>query len=242
MFFHAPPLQANRVCSADVCEALIGAALLDKGLDGATKTVSSILMTDKHNQQSWTDYHKCYNMPDYQLAAPTSSQQRLADEIETQFGYKFKSARLVMSAFTHSSNPYSWEKVPSYQRLEFLGDALLDLACVQHIFAAHPEADPQWLTEHKMAMVSNRFLGAVSVVLGFHRRLRKVGAHLDGAINEYVEDILGAKERSNSPNFWSDLSIQTPPSKDFFFSFFLPPSLSSLSFSFFLSRQGGCGC
>ena len=70
--------------------------MLDKGLDGATQTISSILMTDKHNQQSWTDYHKAYNKPDFQLAAPTASQQRLADEIEAQFGYKFKSAKLLI--------------------------------------------------------------------------------------------------------------------------------------------------
>ncbi|KAF8247196.1 hypothetical protein K440DRAFT_584862 [Wilcoxina mikolae CBS 423.85] len=196
---------------ADVCEAIIGAALLDKGLDGATKMVSSILMTRNHTQQKWTDYYNSYTKPTYELTIPTASQQKLADDIERQFGYKFNSPKLLMSAFTHPSNPYSWEKVPSYQRLEFLGDSLLELACVQHIFNAHPEADPQWLTEHKMAMVSNRFLGAVSVVLGFHKRLRKVGTQLDIAINEYTTDILEAKERSTLPNFWNDLSIQIPP-------------------------------
>jgi endoribonuclease Dicer len=92
-----------------------------------------------------------------------------------------------------------------------LGDALLDLACVEFIFEAHPEADPQWLTEHKMAMVSNRFLGAVSVILGFHKRVRRVGAQLDAAIDDYSTRILLAREASDAPNFWTDLGIVPPP-------------------------------
>lgn len=134
---------------SDVCEALIGAAIIDKGLDGATKMVTSILQTPDHQQMEWADYYKGYTKPVYQLALPSASQIKLAADIEKQIGYRFKSPRLLVSAFTHSSNPYSWEKVPCYQRLEFLGDALLDLVCVRYIFDKHPEADPQWLTEHK---------------------------------------------------------------------------------------------
>ena len=92
------------------------------------------------------------------------------------------------------------------------GDSLLDLACVRHIFLNFPDADPQWLTEHKMAMVSNRFLGAVSVHLGFHKKLRKMGQQLDTAINYYTIEILEAEEKNSSSNFWSDLSISSPPS------------------------------
>jgi len=89
---------------------------------------------------------------------------------------------------------------------------LLDLACVRYIFLNYPDADPQWLTEHKMAMVSNRFLGAVSVHLGLHKKLRKMGQQLDTAINYYTVEILEAEEKSSSSNFWSDLSISAPPS------------------------------
>lgn len=135
---------------SDVCEALIGAALIDKGLDGATHMVTAILQTSDHQQMKWADYYKGYTMPAYQTALPSASQNKLAADIEKQIGYRFKSPRLLASAFTHSSNPYSWEKVPCYQRLEFLGDALLDLICVRYIFKKHPDADPQWLTEHKV--------------------------------------------------------------------------------------------
>ena len=194
---------------ADVCEALIGAALLDQSLDGAAHMVTCILKSPDHIQTCWADYYKTYVKPGWQTATPTASQQKLADDIKAQFGYEFKSPRVLMSAFAHASNPFSYEKVPCYQRLEFLGDALLDQACVRYIFDQHPLADPQWLTEHKMAMVSNKFLGAVCVVLGLHRKLRKVGTQLDVAIRDYEAEILEAREHNSSPDFW--VCVPPPP-------------------------------
>lgn len=109
------------MCLADVCEALIGAALVDQGLDGAAKMTTAILMGETHTSKAWQDYYKNYTKPEYQESMPTASQLKLAHEIEEQFGYKFKSPKLLMSSFTHKSNPHSYEKVPSYERLEFLG-------------------------------------------------------------------------------------------------------------------------
>lgn len=106
---------------SDVCEALIGAALLDKGLDGATHMVTVLLQTPYHTQREWADYFKGYKIPQYQLLAPTAAQKKLVADIEQSLGYRFKAPGLLMSAFTHPSNPSSWERIPSYQRLEFLG-------------------------------------------------------------------------------------------------------------------------
>jgi endoribonuclease Dicer len=55
----------------------------------------------------------------------------------------------------HPSYPSVWATVPCYHRLEFLGDSLLDMVCVEDLFARYPYRDPQWLTEHKVSyMVS----------------------------------------------------------------------------------------
>ena len=86
---------------------MIGAALLDKGLDGGTLMVTSILQSPKHNQKNFSDYYKSYVMPSYQIAEPTASQMKLADDIEAQFGYRFKSPKLLTSAFTHPGTPIS---------------------------------------------------------------------------------------------------------------------------------------
>ena len=106
---------------ADVCEALIGAALIDKGLDGATQMVTAILGTPEHTQKVWADYCDSYTRPTYQLLESSPAHIRLAEDIEELVKYKFKHPRLLVSAFTHPSLPLSWDRIPSYQRLEFLG-------------------------------------------------------------------------------------------------------------------------
>lgn len=106
---------------ADVCEALIGAALIDRGLDGATQMVTAILGTPEHTQKVWADYYNSYTRPAYQLLESSPAQIKFAQDIEELVKYKFKHPRLLVSAFTHPSLPFSWDRIPSYQRLEFLG-------------------------------------------------------------------------------------------------------------------------
>jgi endoribonuclease Dicer len=178
---------------ADVCEALIGAALLTchgtGDMDIAVRAVTEVVSSENHNVVRFSDYYKLYKKPKYQIAVATESQRDLARQVERKHPYHFRYPRLVRSAFTHPSYPFSYEQVPSYQRLEFLGDALLDMACVNFLFHSFPDKDPQWLTEHKMAMVSNQFLGALCVSLGFHSHLLLFNAAFQRQISDYVTDI-----------------------------------------------------
>lgn len=139
---------------ADVCEAMIGAALVsynDTGdMDMAVKAVTALVSNKDHQVSRWADYYPLYTKPRYQVAQPTASQLDLASQIERVHRYHFKSARLLRSAFIHPSYTFSAEKIPCYQRLEFLGDALLDMASINFLYYGHPDKDPQWLTEHKV--------------------------------------------------------------------------------------------
>jgi endoribonuclease Dicer len=58
-----------------------------------------------------------------------------------------------------------------------------------------------------MSIISKRFLGAVNVILGFHKRMR-VSELEPLAIDAYSTDVLLAREGSNAPNF---LTIMAPP-------------------------------
>ena len=139
---------------ADVCEALIGAALLSNNdtcsMDMAVRAVTAVVCSSDHNIERWEDYYKLYSLPAYQTAPCTASQLDLAAKVQKDHDYGFRYPRVLRSAFTHPSYPFSWEKIPCYQRLEFLGDSLLDMACVNFLFHRHPDRDPQWLTEHKV--------------------------------------------------------------------------------------------
>ncbi|KAI9877073.1 MAG: Dicer-like protein 1 [Pleopsidium flavum] len=199
---------------ADVCEALIGAALLsyqDTGnMDMAVKAVTALVSSSDHDVETWKDYYKLYAKPAYQTAPASASQLDLAAQVELKHDYHFKYPRLLRSAFIHPSYPFSWEKVPCYQRLEFLGDSLLDMACINFLFYRYPDRDPQWLTEHKMAMVSNKFLGAVCVKLGFHKHLRYNGSLVEYQIRDYVTELVEAeREADGARDYWT--IVKNPP-------------------------------
>ncbi|KAI9781616.1 MAG: Dicer-like protein 1 [Geoglossum umbratile] len=196
---------------ADVSEALIGAALLSHNdFDNAVRAVTVLVCNPDHQMLKWADYYQLYTKPAYQTAQASASHLDLATKVELKHNYHFRYPRLLRSAFIHPSYPYSWEKIPCYQRLEFLGDSLFDMACVNFLFHRFPDKDPQWLTEHKMAMVSNRFLGAVCAKLGFHRHLRFNGSLIEHQIREYVTEIQEAERESNGlPDYW--VNVKAPP-------------------------------
>ena len=211
---------------ADVCESLIGAALLSfhhsRDMDNAVRAVTELVSSENHNVTKFSDYYKLYKKPKYQIEVATAAQRDLARQVEEKHDYHFDYPRLLRSAFVHPSYPFSYEHIPSYQRLEFLGDALLDMACVNFLYHDFPAHDPQWLTEHKMAMVSNQFLGALCVSLGFHRHILLFTASLQKQITEYVTDITEARTIAEedairagktreecSPDYWT--SVRQPP-------------------------------
>jgi endoribonuclease Dicer len=187
---------------ADVCEALIGAAYLtgrkDGSFDLAVKALTVMVKDNKrHPMNNWSEYYSSYNKPEWQTAPATTVQLDMANKIATRMGYTFNYPRLLRCAFMHPSYPSrSYEKLPSYQRLEFLGDALLDMTCVEFLFRRYPGADPQWLTEHKMAMVSNQFLGCLSVSLGFNKMLVSFSSAVQNEIFAYVTEIAAALEEA----------------------------------------------
>lgn len=55
-----------------------------------------------------------------------------------------------------------------YERLEFLGDAILDLIVVEHLYEKYGSQDEGLLTELKQAGVSNKTLGIIALKCGMH--------------------------------------------------------------------------
>ncbi|CAK7565274.1 MAG: Dicer-like protein 1 [Sporothrix epigloea] len=182
---------------ADVCEAFIGAAYLTtyevRDFDLAVRAVSVVTKSKYHPMQTYREYFEAYVPPEWQTAPATAAQAHMAKAVARSAGYTFRYPRLLRCAFMHPSYPRVYEQLPSYQRLEFLGDALFDMAAVDYLFHNYPDRDPQWLTEHKMAMVSNQFLATLSVTLGFHKHLLSFTGDLQNQIMEYVVKIEDAR-------------------------------------------------
>ncbi|KAG8667957.1 hypothetical protein FPOAC1_012798 [Fusarium poae] len=207
---------------ADVCEALIGAAYLsskDDNMNMAVKAVTRMCTSKYHTMLAYDEYYASFKVPSWQKAKSNANQRRLVQIVADATGYEFKSAPLLQSAFTHPSYTYSGD-VPNYQRLEFLGDALIDMAIVDHLYQKFPLADPQWLTEHKMAMASNQFLGCLCVKLNLHHHLLFNTSQFLKAIRDYVIELEMAEETAREEakeegtpmrmDFWINA---TPPPK-----------------------------
>lgn len=84
--------------------------------------------------------------------------------LEQQLGHTFKNKDYLREALTHRSylneNP-SWH-LPHNERLEFLGDAVLELAVTEELYNRFPEQQEGELTSLRAALVNYHFLADVA--------------------------------------------------------------------------------
>ena len=85
-------------------------------------------------------------------------------EFEKKIGFTFKNIDLLKGAFTHRSylneNP-SWH-LDHNERLEFLGDAVLELVVTEYLYATFPDKPEGELTSFRAALVNANMLSEVS--------------------------------------------------------------------------------
>ena len=76
-------------------------------------------------------------------------------QLEQKIGYQFRDRRLLKQALTHSSyaNEQKINKTGDYERLEFLGDAVLELVSSDFLFKEHPDLPEGQLTRKRSSMV-----------------------------------------------------------------------------------------
>ena len=77
------------------------------------------------------------------------------EKLEQIIGYVFRDTTYLKQAMTHSSyaNEKKIFKVKDYERLEFLGDAVLELVSSEFLFKAHPEMPEGKLTKLRSSCV-----------------------------------------------------------------------------------------
>lgn len=89
----------------------------------------------------------------------------------TQLPHTFTDASLLELALTHASTGASRDN----ERMEFLGDAVLDLVMAEELFRAEPPLDEGGMTELKAWVVSRKVLAGAARTLGLDEEAR-VGA------------------------------------------------------------------
>ncbi len=122
-------------------------------------------------------------------------------KLEEKIGYEFKEKGLIMQALTHSSfsNEQKINKFKNYERLEFLGDAVLELLSSRFFFETYPDMSEGQMTRLRSSMVCELALAfcARDLSLGDYILLGKGeeatgGRKRDSIISDVMEAVIGA--------------------------------------------------
>lgn len=116
----------------------------------------------------------------------------------TKLGYAFKNPKLLETALTHPSFGGD-HHVPHYQRLEFLGDAVLELAISRYLYFEFPQVDEGKLTRIRAGLVREETLSRAArrLELGKYIRLsvgedRSGGRDKPSILCDVMEAVLAA--------------------------------------------------
>ncbi|MGH2487658.1 MAG: ribonuclease III, partial [Ktedonobacterales bacterium] len=112
-------------------------------------------------------------------------------ELEHALGLRFADRATLLRALTHHSACPQTRQSDSYDRLEFLGDALIGVAVVERIFLDAPEANEGEMTALKSEVVSRRALARIGLRLELDRYVRVDTASLR-TFNERTRESLAA--------------------------------------------------
>lgn len=121
--------------------------------------------------------------------------------IERNIGYEFKDKTLIKQAMSHSSfiNEMKKKDMESYERLEFLGDAVLELISSEFLFENYKELPEGKLTKLRASIVCEFTLSSVSEQLHFGNYVllskgeeQTGGRHRSSILCDLFESVLGA--------------------------------------------------
>lgn len=88
------------------------------------------------------------------------------EKIERNIGYRFENKELLKNALTHTSYAYE-NKVESNEKLEFLGDSILEFISSKYIFANYPKLKEGEMTKVRATVVCEESLYKIAKMHGF---------------------------------------------------------------------------
>lgn len=142
-------------------------------------------------------------------------------QLRISLGIEFKNQELLKNAFIHRSylNEHKDYKLPSNERLEFLGDAVLSIVVSQFLFQKLPSSPEGELTQLRAALVRTETLAKIArnLNLGDYLYLSKGEEESDGRNNnstlaDTFEALIGAiyldRDFAKAENFISDYMLK----------------------------------
>ncbi|AEE15250.1 Ribonuclease 3 [Thermodesulfobium narugense DSM 14796] len=116
-------------------------------------------------------------------------------KLEEDLGYVFTNKKWLMTSLTHSSYSYNHPEVKDFERLEFLGDAVLKLVVSHKLFVLYPEMSEGDMSKLRAYLVSDKHLTKIAKKLNLQNYLL-IGSSertiKDSILSASFEAILGA--------------------------------------------------
>ena len=122
-------------------------------------------------------------------------------QLQDEIGYHFQNLSLLNNALTHSSyaNERHWKYERNNERLEFLGDAVLELVSSDYIFSNHKDMVEGKMTKLRASLVCEMSLAssAREIKLGEYLKLGHGewvtgGGKRDSILSDAFEAVIGA--------------------------------------------------
>lgn len=122
-------------------------------------------------------------------------------QLEEKIGYCFQDKTLLRQALTHSSysNEQKINRFPDYERLEFLGDAVLELVSSDFIFRNNPKMPEGEMTKFRSSVVCAPALAFCAKLVGLEQFIllgkgeeATGGRKRDSIISDVMEAVIGA--------------------------------------------------
>ncbi len=128
------------------------------------------------------------------------SEDQELSSLEKNIDYKFKQHDLLVEALSHPSIFNQQSQNPKhYQRLEFLGDALLSLILAEKLYEALPDKREGTLSRHRSALAEGSYLANLARELKINdyirmstNEIRNGGRNRDSILEDVFEAIIGA--------------------------------------------------
>ncbi|HYD91140.1 MAG TPA: ribonuclease III [Flavobacterium sp.] len=123
------------------------------------------------------------------------------EDLEKKLGVTFKDKEIIQTALVHRSylNEHRSFSLPHNERMEFLGDAVLELVVTDHLYKAYPTQPEGELTNYRSALVNYRILSIIAQRLGLNDHIllsrgeaKDTGRAREVILANTIEAVIGA--------------------------------------------------
>ncbi|EFO26258.1 hypothetical protein LOAG_02227 [Loa loa] len=196
---------------ADAVESLIGAHLLELGPTATLRFMKwlglKVLTEPVQVEPPLLRFIDTTEQPDKSLRKLNDLWVQFQfSKLEDFIGYRFNDRAYLLQAFTHASY-YKNRITGCYQRLEFLGDAVLDYVITRFLFQHSSHYSPGVLTDLRSALVNNTIFASLAIKHNFHKHFIAMCPRLHHMIEKFV--CLCTEKNLSSANFNEEMYMVT---------------------------------